>query len=74
MATKFSQINRQNLKWLGRMALILVMVAAAECLVGFLVRKPLPWAVLVAAALPVLLMMFVTQPLLRAEKTEAEKS
>ncbi len=68
MVIKTSQINRQNLRWLGRTALILIAVATAECLVASLVRKPLPWTVMVAATLPVLLMVFVTSPLLRAEK------
>lgn len=62
------QINRQNLKWVVRMMLILLLVAVADGLVVLFVRKPFPWTVLIPALLPVLMCVFVILPMTRAEK------
>jgi hypothetical protein len=62
------QINRQNLKWLVRMMLILLLVGVAEILVVLFVRKPLPWVALIPALIPVLTSFFVILPITRAEK------
>ena len=62
------QINRQNLKWLGRMMLILLLVVVADGLVVQFVRRPLPWVAIISALIPLLTVFFVTIPLTRAEK------
>ncbi len=62
------QINRQNLKWMGRMMLILLLVGVAEVLVVLLVPKPLPWVVLIPALIPLLTTFLITLPLTRGEK------
>ena len=65
---KSVQINRQNLKWAIRMALILVLVAAADGLFVFFARKPLPWVAVIPALIPLLTGVFVILPMIRAEK------
>jgi uncharacterized membrane protein len=62
------QINRQNLKWLLRMMLILLLVGVAEILVVFLVPRPLPWVVLIPVLVPLLTSFLVILPMARAEK------
>jgi uncharacterized protein (DUF486 family) len=62
------QINRQNLKWAVRLISLVVLVALADGLVVFFVRKPFPWDVLIPAVLPVLIAVFVILPMTRAEK------
>jgi hypothetical protein len=61
-------MNRQNLKWAIRMALILVLVALADGLFVFFAPKPLPWAAVIPALIPVLTSIFVIIPMIRAEK------
>lgn len=61
------QVNRQNLKWIGRMALILVLVAAAEALVSLFVHRPFAWY-LIPALLPLLTCVCVILPMIRAKK------
>jgi heme A synthase len=68
------QINRQNLKWLGRMALILVLVSVADGLVGAFARKPLPWVAVIPALIPVLTAVFVIIPLMTEMKEEKAAS
>jgi hypothetical protein len=53
---RFMRINRENLKWLGRMMLILLLVGVAEILVVLFVPKPLPSVALI----PVLIPLFTT--------------
>ncbi len=65
------QINRQNLKRAIRMALILVLVAAVDGLFVFYARKPLPWAAVIPALIPLLTGIFVILPMIRAEKPVA---
>ena len=57
------QINRDNLKWARRMALILVVVALAEGLVAFFARKPLPLAAVIPAAIPLFVAVFIIVPM-----------
>ncbi len=61
------QINRQNIKWLGRMILILLLVGAAEVLVVLLVPKPLPWVVSIPVLIPLLTTFFIILPLAKSE-------
>jgi hypothetical protein len=61
------QINRQNIKWLGRMMLILLLVGAAEVLVVLLVPKPLPWVVSIPVLIPLLTTFFIILPLAKSE-------
>jgi hypothetical protein len=62
------QINRQNLKWYGRMGLIVVLVALAEGLVGVFARKPFPWVAVIPCLIPLLSAIFVIIPMMREEK------
>jgi hypothetical protein len=62
------QINRQNLKWLGRMMLILLLVGLAEVLVVLFVPRPLPWVALIPALIPVLTCFLIILPMTKAEK------
>ncbi len=69
--TKLSQLNPQNLKWLGRMALIIVVVMLADGLVGEFARKPLPWVGIIPGLIPLLTSVFVLYPMMKAEKDNA---
>jgi hypothetical protein len=62
------RINRENLKWLGRMMLILLLVGVAEILVVLVVRKPLPWVALIPVLIPLLTTVLIILPMARAEK------
>ena len=62
------QINRQNLKWVIRMMLILLLVGAAEVLVVLFVPRPLPWVALIPVLIPLLTSFFIILPMARAEK------
>jgi hypothetical protein len=62
------QINRQNLKWAVRLISLVVLVAVADGLVVAFARRPFPWDVLIPAALPVLVAVFVILPMMKAEK------
>jgi hypothetical protein len=62
------QINRQNLKWLGRMMLILLLVGAAEILVVLFVPRPLPWVALSPVLIPLLTTFLIILPMAKAEK------
>ncbi len=62
------RINRENLKWCGRMMLILLLVAVAEILVVLFVPKPLPWVALIPALIPPLTTVLIILPMARAEK------
>ena len=63
------QINRQNVKWAGRMAAILVLVAAAEVPIVLFTRKPLPWVVVIPALIPILTAVFVIIPMMTTDKS-----
>jgi hypothetical protein len=63
------RINRQNVKWAGRMAAILVLVAAAEVPIVLFTRKPLPWVAVIPALIPILTAVFVIIPMLATEKS-----
>ena len=62
-------INRENVKWAGRMAAILVLVAAAEVPIVLFTRKPLPWVAVIPALIPILTAVFVISPMMTAEKS-----
>jgi hypothetical protein len=62
------QINRQNLKWISRLMLILLLVGAADILVVLFVRRPLSWVAVIGTLLPLLTCVLVILPLARAEK------
>jgi hypothetical protein len=63
------QTNRENLKWLVRMALILLLVGVAEILVVLFVPRPLLWVVLIPVLIPLLTSFLITLPMAGAEKT-----
>jgi|HubBroStandDraft_1064217.scaffolds.fasta_scaffold00291_27 uncharacterized membrane protein len=62
------RINRENLKWAGRMMLILLLVGVAEILVVMFVPKPLPWVALIPVLIPLLTTFLIILPMARAEK------
>jgi uncharacterized membrane protein len=62
------RINRQNLKWLVRMMLILLLVGAAEILVVLFVPRPLPWVALIPVLIPLLTTFLIILPMARTEK------
>ena len=62
------RINRQNLKWLVRMMLILLLVGAAEILVVLFVPRPLPLVALIPVLIPLLTTFLIILPMARAEK------
>ena len=62
------RINRENLKWCGRMILILLLVGVAEILVVLFVPKPLPWVALIPVFIPLLTTVLIILPMARAEK------
>jgi len=62
------RINRQNLKWLVRMMLILLLVAVTEILVVLFVPRPLPWVALIPVLIPLLTTFLIILPMARAEK------
>jgi hypothetical protein len=68
---RMNGINRDNVKWAVRMAVILVIVALADGLVGAFASKPFPWVVVIPATMPLLASIFVIFPMLRAEKTQS---
>ena len=63
------RINRQNVKWAGRMAAILVLVVAAEVPIVLFTRKPLPWVAVIPALIPILTAVFVIIPMMTTEKS-----
>jgi uncharacterized membrane protein len=62
------RINRQNLKWLGRMMLILLLVGVGEILVVLFAPQPLPWVALIPVLIPLLTTFFIILPMARDEK------
>ena len=62
------RINRQNLKWLVRMMLILLLVVGGEILVALFLPRPLPWVALIPVLIPVLTTFLIILPMVRAEK------
>jgi uncharacterized membrane protein len=61
-------MNHENLKWLVRMMLILLLVGVAEILVVLFVPKPLLWVVLIPVLIPLLTSFLIILPMARAEK------
>ena len=62
------RINRQNLKWLGRMMLILLLVGVAEILVVLFAPRPLPWVAIIPVLIPLLMTFLIILPMARDEK------
>jgi hypothetical protein len=67
------RINRQNLKWLGRMMLILLLVGVAEILVVLCVPRPLPWVALIPVLIPLFTTFLIILPMARAERPAPPK-
>ncbi len=55
-------MNRSNLKWLGRLALILMLVGGLDSLVVWLVPHPRPWIIAISFLLPSLNVFWVMMP------------
>ena len=68
------RINRENLKWLERMMLILLVVVIAEILVVIFVPRPLPWVALIPVLIPLLTTFLIILPMARAEKPAPPKT
>jgi hypothetical protein len=66
--SRLSQLNRQNLNYLGRMALIIVLAAVAEGLVVEFVSKPFPFTAMIPCLIPILISVFVIIPLTQSQK------
>ena len=62
------KINRDNVKWCGRMMAILLLVAIAGALITAFMRHPLPWPLIPAASMPLLTAVFVIGPMMRDGK------
>jgi hypothetical protein len=57
-----------DMKWVWRMATILVVVTLIDALVVLFVDRPLPWAVIIPATIPLLTAIFVVIPFINATK------
>jgi len=53
--------------WLTRTALVLVVTVLADAAAVWFAQRPLLWATLIAASLPVSMIVFVVIPMLRQE-------
>jgi cyanate permease len=53
--------------WLIRAALVLVVTVLVDGVVVWLVQRPIFWAALIGASLPLSMIVFVAIPVLRAE-------
>ncbi|HXZ33645.1 MAG TPA: hypothetical protein VEH30_15320 [Terriglobales bacterium] len=62
------RINRQNLKWLVRMMLILLLVGVVEILVVLFVPRPLPWVALIPVLIPLLTTFLIILPMAGPDK------
>jgi hypothetical protein len=62
------KISPDNMKWALRMATILVVVTLIDALVVLFDVHPLPWAVIIPAAIPLLTAIFVIIPFINANK------
>jgi len=56
------------MRWALRMAAVLLAAALADGLVVMLAPRPLPWAVMIPALIPLLTAVFVIIPMLNAKK------
>ena len=59
-------INNDNVKWLGRLALIIVLVGSMDCLVVAFVPHPRPWVAVISFLIPTLNALFVIMPWTKA--------
>jgi hypothetical protein len=57
------------MKWILRMAAILLVVVSADALAVMLAPRPLPWAVAIPALIPLLTAVFVIIPMMKNAKT-----
>jgi hypothetical protein len=58
--------------WLIPTILVLLVTVLADGVVVWFAQRPLPWAVLIPATLPLTLFLFVGLPLLRQEKRKSQ--
>ena len=57
-----------------RFAAIILIAAFADCLVVLFARRPLPWAALIPACIPLLVCVFVVIPMLKQKnKSQPEE-
>ncbi len=56
-------MNRSNIKWLGRLALILILTGGLDCLVVWLVPHPRPWVIAISFLAPTLNAFWVIAPM-----------
>jgi hypothetical protein len=61
------QVHRS---WLIPAVLVLVGTGSADCVAVWFAQRPIPWAVGIAATLPMSLFFFVVVPVLRKAGTE----
>jgi len=57
-----------DMKWVWRMAAIIVVVTLIDALVVLFAARPLPWAVVIPATIPLLTAIFVIIPFINASK------
>jgi hypothetical protein len=58
--------------WLISAVLVLLLTVLADGAVVWFVQRPLPWAVLIPATLPLTLFLFVGLPLLKQDKRDSQ--
>jgi hypothetical protein len=63
-------VHRDNLKWAGRMMLILLLVGSTDCLVIGFASHPLPAAALIPGFIPLFTCVFVIIPMIKAKKAQ----
>ncbi len=65
--------RRDGSPWVGRMTLIVLVVALADGLAGVFARKPFPWVVIIPSLIPLLTVLFVIPPVLKSRKTPSQR-
>jgi hypothetical protein len=58
-----------DMKWVFRMAAILVVVTMIDALVVLIVAHPLRWAVFIPGTIPLLTAIFVIRPFINSTKS-----
>jgi hypothetical protein len=57
-----------DMKWVWRMAAILVVVTLIDALVVLIVAHPLPWAAAIPGLIPLLMAIFVIRPFINSTR------
>jgi hypothetical protein len=57
-----------DMKWVWRMAAILVLVCLIDALVVLFVARPLRWAVFIPGTIPLLVAVFVIRPFINSTR------